>query len=596
MKVKRKGVANENAKDMCIQVSQPLGSDTSYSNGVSTSNSIGYLGVGRVGHDGVAPVYPAIISDGVRAGVLDSTSFCGSIPGSSSGNVSTMGITHMVDGYPFENAVHDTHLDERSLLHSGVEAQLDPPINIPVQVPTIDGSVSVFQSNNIMYPSYTAIRSAGVPQVVERPSVYGHQSATHIPMVLDFSTGSVTRVEDLTVSSSTIRLAAPQAREAARPTRQAARRHVLAARRRILNARPRVTASVNLPAQGPVAPPQRQGAPLDYKCFGRCDQVHERYALRESIIEGLIGFLDDNNALVKLFRTAREKVQRADIPNFTIRLFGVAGANQYELPTADSVGAIVYEGGPESMTDYDVVIERHSGEPESVNKLHPAYMALQFPLLFIYGEEGYHLRLKLRNVDGNDDQQEKKMSMKLYYAYQLHDRAYIRLAFASVEMALTIDPARSPKNTEAVIIPARQAAYLTELNPADNSKFIEVRVYRKWTAIKIPGFTPVSFSCILLDKKGSAVQANADLKEKQRFERDLQINNVYKIQGFGFEKADSWGKTLDNDFTLCFGKYTQIEQLSNNDFPYHYFNFAAFNELNTRLEKKNPILTGIISN
>ncbi|PWA34441.1 Retrotransposon-like protein [Artemisia annua] len=443
MKVKRKGVANENAKDMCIQVSHPLGSDTSYSNGVSTSNSISYLGVGHVGHDGIAPVYPAIVSDGVRSGVLGSTSFCGSIPGSSSGNVSTMGITHMVDGYPFENAVHDTHLDQHSLLHSGVEAQLDPPINIPVQVPTIDGSVSVFQSNNIMYPSYTVVRSAGVPQVVERPSVYGHQSATHIPMVLDFSTGSVTRAEDLTVSSSTIRLAAPQTREAARPTRQAGRRHVLAARRRILNvfvaaykltiihscaafhvstARPRVTASVNPPAQGPVAPPQRQGAPLDYKCFGRCDQVHERYALRESIIEGLIGFLDDNNALVKLFRTAREKVQRADIPNFTIRLFGVAGANQYELPTADSVGAIVYEGGPESMTDYDVVIERHSGEPESVNKLHPAYMALQFPLLFIYGEEGYHLRLKLRNVDGNDDQQEKKMSMKLYYAYQLHDR------------------------------------------------------------------------------------------------------------------------------------------------------------------------------
>ncbi|PWA74472.1 hypothetical protein CTI12_AA159500 [Artemisia annua] len=161
-------------------------------------------------------------------------------------------------------------------------------------------------------------------------------------------------------------------------------------------------------------------------------------------------------------------------------------------------------------------------------------------------------------------------------------------------MALTVDPTTSPKNTAAVTIPSRQPAYLTELNPADNSKFIQVRVYRKWTAVKIPGFTPVSFSCILLDKKGSAIQANADLKEKQRFEHDLQLNNVYKIQGFGFEKADSWGKTLDNDFTLCFGKYTQVEQLTDNDFPYHYFNFAAFNELNTRLEKKNPILTDYI--
>ncbi|PWA64275.1 Replication protein A 70 kDa DNA-binding subunit B [Artemisia annua] len=159
-------------------------------------------------------------------------------------------------------------------------------------------------------------------------------------------------------------------------------------------------------------------------------------------------------------------------------------------------------------------------------------------------------------------------------------------------MALTIDPATSEKNAEAPVIPSRQLAYLTELSLADNSKFIEVRVYRKWTAIKIPGFTPISFSCILLDKKGSAIQANADLKEKARFEHELQINSVYKIQGFGFEKADGWGKTLDNDFTLSFGKYTQIQQLSDTDFPYHYFNFAAFNELNARLEKKNPILTG----
>ncbi|PWA81778.1 helitron helicase-like domain-containing protein [Artemisia annua] len=83
---------------------------------------------------------------------------------------------------------------------------------------------------------------------------------------------------------------------------------------------------------------------------------HKRHALREDIIEGLIQFLNQNNALVRLFRTARDKLQEADIPEFHIRLFGVIGANQYELPTADAIGAIVYDGGPESMTEYDVII------------------------------------------------------------------------------------------------------------------------------------------------------------------------------------------------------------------------------------------------
>ncbi|PWA89286.1 helitron helicase-like domain-containing protein [Artemisia annua] len=271
---------------------------------------------------------------------------------------------------------------------------------------------------------------------------------------------------------------------------------------------------------------------------------HERRILREDIIQGLIQFLDDNNALVHLFRTARDKLRDANIPNFQIRLFGVAGSSQYELPTAETIGAIVYEGGPESITDYDVVIERHSREPESVNKLHPTNMALQFPLLFVYGEEG--------NVDA------------------------------------------ASKAVAGPSIPQRTFAYFTDLNPTDNTKFIEARVYRKWIAMKVPSLIATGFSCILLDKKGSAIQANTDLKEKDRFDLDLQLNCVCRIQGFGFEKTDGWGKTLDNDFTLSFGKHTHIKPLTDTDFPYHYFNFAAYNELGARLEKKSQILTDYI--
>ncbi|PWA35351.1 nucleic acid-binding, OB-fold protein [Artemisia annua] len=65
-------------------------------------------------------------------------------------------------------------------------------------------------------------------------------------------------------------------------------------------------------------------------------------------------------------------------------------------------------------------------------------------------------------------------------------------------MALTgdVDPALK---VGIPATPQRSLAYFTDLNPADNSKFIEARVYRKWTAMK-----------------GSAIQANADLKEKER--------------------------------------------------------------------------------
>ncbi|GJR79974.1 hypothetical protein Tco_0150759 [Tanacetum coccineum] len=117
--------------------------------------------------------------------------------------------------------------------------------------------------------------------------------------------------------------------------------------------------------------------------------------LRRDIVEGLIDLLDTHNALVQLFRTAREKFQDNHIPNFKVRLYNVIGAREYELPTGDMLGAIVYETGPDNVMDYDIMLETRSGYPQRVNKLHASYMSLQFPLLFIYGEDGYSKDLKM---------------------------------------------------------------------------------------------------------------------------------------------------------------------------------------------------------
>ena len=111
-------------------------------------------------------------------------------------------------------------------------------------------------------------------------------------------------------------------------------------------------------------------------------------------------------------------LQAGNIPEFKIRLFSVAGARQYELPSGDSIGAIVYEGGPDTGTEYDIIIHRRAGDPERVSKLHLSYMALQFPLLFIFGEEGFHIGLRLWNVASQSLEEDKKLSMKMYYAYQ----------------------------------------------------------------------------------------------------------------------------------------------------------------------------------
>ncbi|GKD76011.1 hypothetical protein Tco_1334293 [Tanacetum coccineum] len=98
--------------------------------------------------------------------------------------------------------------------------------------------------------------------------------------------------------------------------------------------------------------------------------------IRRDIVEGLIELLDNHNALVQLFKTTHEKLLDSDIPPFKVKLYSVVGAREYELPTGDMLGAIVYEPGPEAEMDYDIIIEERDGQPQRVNKLHPSYMSL----------------------------------------------------------------------------------------------------------------------------------------------------------------------------------------------------------------------------
>nr|GEY79571.1 helitron helicase-like domain-containing protein [Tanacetum cinerariifolium] len=121
--------------------------------------------------------------------------------------------------------------------------------------------------------------------------------------------------------------------------------------------------------------------------------------LDPQMVEGPIYFLDAYNELVQLFRTSRDKCGELDIPKFKIHLYNPQCAHGYEFPTSNTLGAMVFESGITSNTDFDVIIQHKDDPTHRVNKLHPSYLSLQFPILFIYGQSGYHTNLKLRLAD-----------------------------------------------------------------------------------------------------------------------------------------------------------------------------------------------------
>ncbi|GJT12482.1 hypothetical protein Tco_0859524 [Tanacetum coccineum] len=127
----------------------------------------------------------------------------------------------------------------------------------------------------------------------------------------------------------------------------------------------------------------------------------EEDMLNPDIVQGLLRVLDEHHGLVRLFRTARDRCNAGEIPWFKIRLYNNGGARGYELPGSDVLGGIVFEDGPQSRTDFDVIIEFRGGFPKRINKLHQSYMSLQFPLLFVFGEPGYYPELLLKPKDGS---------------------------------------------------------------------------------------------------------------------------------------------------------------------------------------------------
>nr|GEU89149.1 helitron helicase-like domain-containing protein [Tanacetum cinerariifolium] len=73
----------------------------------------------------------------------------------------------------------------------------------------------------------------------------------------------------------------------------------------------------------------------------------------------------------------------------------------------DTIGEIVFGGSLVMETEFDLIVEEHSRFPQWVKKLHPCYMALQVPLLFIYGKEGYQKDMKPLNVPGQSIKADK---------------------------------------------------------------------------------------------------------------------------------------------------------------------------------------------
>ena len=109
--------------------------------------------------------------------------------------------------------------------------------------------------------------------------------------------------------------------------------------------------------------------------------------------------LDRNNVLAKAFRVANVRFLDENFRNVKLRLINKRDfdGKRYNFPTISKVVALIIGDIGDLGAKRDIIIKTQIGLFKHISELHPAYLALQYSLLFTYGEDGYRDEIQHRD-------------------------------------------------------------------------------------------------------------------------------------------------------------------------------------------------------
>ncbi|CAN6859813.1 unnamed protein product, partial [Brassica oleracea] len=147
--------------------------------------------------------------------------------------------------------------------------------------------------------------------------------------------------------------------------------------------------------------------------------------LRKKVIHALMAMLDECNPYVHQFRSARDRFDTNPDQTFHMRIISSRekDGRTYDTPTASEVAALIPGDFNLDMDKRDIVLqEKQTGWLKRISEIHPAYLALQYPLIFTYGEDGFRLGIQKRETDATAKLKRKALSMRQWYAFRLQER------------------------------------------------------------------------------------------------------------------------------------------------------------------------------
>ena len=136
--------------------------------------------------------------------------------------------------------------------------------------------------------------------------------------------------------------------------------------------------------------------------------------LKSDIIRGINRLLHEDNTYVEMFKVAKEIFEEEDtltnvkiVINEAKRPLG-EHSRRYNRPLSDDIAVLMPN---DATSNRDIVLHYRDGGLQRISELHRGYDPLQYPLLFPYGTDGWHISLKLQNG--------RKLTAMVYYRYHI---------------------------------------------------------------------------------------------------------------------------------------------------------------------------------
>ncbi|XP_074342894.1 uncharacterized protein LOC141680614 [Apium graveolens] len=152
--------------------------------------------------------------------------------------------------------------------------------------------------------------------------------------------------------------------------------------------------------------------------------VHDRESVDKEVVRGLITMLDETNQLVGEFRHQRDLYESDEIVKLqiTLKVIRSESGRECHISSTDEVAGIMVGDTEEICGDRDIVVNEKGKGLVRVSYVHPKLMALQYPLFFPRGEDGFHPKIKFQKTADSSCKPRGFMSLKNYYSYTFQIR------------------------------------------------------------------------------------------------------------------------------------------------------------------------------